>query len=562
MKFNEIFNKYMNLIGCTSKELSIDANLSESIVSRYRNGLRVPNHDTIKKISKSLSKLSSNKYKEEDIFNDFIGTNNVSTINFSNVQNNLNILIDNFDIKCSVLSKYLNYDPSYLSRIRNGNRVPSNKEEFVNSLTNFILKKYSVEKYGNVYHNIFGQDIINFDNVKYWIINNSKEENKEVANFLNKLDDFDLNDYIKSIKFDELKIPTIPFYKAKTKNYYGLEEMKKAELDFFKATVLSKSKEDIFMCSDMPMEDMAKDLDFSKKWMFGVAMCLKKGLHLNIIHNLDRPFNEMMLGLESWIPIYMTGQVSPYYFKEIKNTVYQHINYSSGSVVLTGECIKNNHSKGKYYIATNLKELDYYKEKCRLILKKASSLMDIYKVENKDQYKEFLLNGVNEKKDRKRIYSSLPLFTISDKLLKSILKRNNINSDDINKILDYKHFEEKYTNELLKTNIINDVIYNVSRDNFKDNSIYLTLSNSFFEKRISYNYDEFLEHYNSTVNYKNKNYIVTQNKEKNFDNIDITIVNEDYVILSKSVNPIIHFVIRHNKLVKAIECYNPIVVIK
>ena len=90
------------------------------------------------------------------------------------------------------------------------------------------------------------------------------------------MDDFDLNDYIKSIKFDELKIPNIPFYKAKTKNYYGLEEMKKAELDFFKATVLSKSKEDIFMCSDMPMEDMAKDFDFSKKWMFSVAMCLKK----------------------------------------------------------------------------------------------------------------------------------------------------------------------------------------------------------------------------------------------------------------------------------------------
>ena len=562
MKFNEILNKYMNLIGCTSKELSIDANLSESIVSRYRNGLRVPNSDTIKKISISLSKLSNNKYKEEDIFNDFIGTNNISTINFSNVQNNLNILIDSFDIKCSVLSKYLNYDPSYLSRIRSGNRVPSNKEEFVNSLTNFVLKKYSVEKYTDVYHNIFGQDNVNFDNVKRWIINNSKDENKEVANFLNKLDDFDLNDYIKSIKFDELKVPTIPFYKAKTKNYYGLEEMKKAELDFFKATVLSKSKENIFMCSDMPMEDMAKDLDFSKKWMFGVAMCLKKGLHLNIIHNLDRPFNEMMLGLESWIPIYMTGQVSPYYFKEIKNTVYQHINYSSGSVVLTGECIKNNHSKGKYYIATSLKELDYYKEKCRLILKKASSLMDIYKVENKDQYKEFLLNSVNEKKDRKRIYSSLPLFTISDKLLESILKRNNINSDDINKILDYKHFEEKYTNELLKTNIINDVIYNVSKDDFKDNSIYLTLSNSFFEKRISYNYDEFLEHYNSTVNYKNKNYIVTQNKEKNFDNIDITIVNEDYVILSKSANPIIHFVIRHNKLVKAIESYNPVVIMK
>lgn len=93
---------------------------------------------------------------------------------------------------------------------------------------------------------------------------------------MNKLDSFDLNDYIKAIKFDKLKVPNIPFYRSKTRNYYGIEEMKNGELDFFKATVLSKSKEDIFMCSDMPMEDMAKDINFGKKWMFAIAMSLKK----------------------------------------------------------------------------------------------------------------------------------------------------------------------------------------------------------------------------------------------------------------------------------------------
>ena len=30
-----------------------------------------------------------------------------------------------------------------------------------------------------------------------------------------------------------------------------------------------------------------------------MAMMLKKGLHLNQIHNLDRSFEEMMLGIES-----------------------------------------------------------------------------------------------------------------------------------------------------------------------------------------------------------------------------------------------------------------------
>ena len=72
---------------------------------------------------------------------------------------------------------------------------------------------------------------------------------------------------------------------------------------------------------------------------------LKKGHHLNIIHNLDRPFNEMMLGLESWIPIYMTGQISPYYLSNLKNNIYNHLNYVSAAATLSGECINGFHNK-------------------------------------------------------------------------------------------------------------------------------------------------------------------------------------------------------------------------
>ena len=58
----------------------------------------------------------------------------------------------------------------------------------------------------------------------------------------------------------------------------------------------------------------------------------------------------MMLGLESWIPIYMTGQISPYYLKEVKNSVYNHLNYVSGGAALTGECIKGAMIREKIYI--------------------------------------------------------------------------------------------------------------------------------------------------------------------------------------------------------------------
>ncbi len=561
MKFNDILNKYINLIGCSSKDVAKYSNLSESIISRYKSGNRIPNNENLKKISESLSILSEEKYKKEDIFNEFNKTINNTEIDFEIIRCNLNKLIVCLDINASELAKFLNFDASYLSRIRNGNRIPSNKQGFINELTSYIVKKYSSDAAKKSLSILFNCNIneINEEKIKNWILNNKIINDNQIDKFLKNLDNFNLNDYIKAIKFDELKVPYIPFYKAKTKSYYGIEEMKKGELDFLKGTVLSKSMENMFMCSDMPMEDMASDIKFGKNWMFGIAMCLKKGLHLNIIHNLDRPFNEMMLGLESWIPIYMTGQITPYYLKNNKTNIYNHLNYVSGSVALMGECINESHERGKYYLTANNKEVEYYKEKSELLLKKANSLMNIYREEQKEEYKLFLLNDTNIKGNRKRIFSSLPLFTINDELLIKILKRNNIPKDDINNILLYKNEEEKNIKLILKNNEINDIIYLLNKNDFND--VYLQLENMFYTKKIKYNYEEYLEHLNSTKKYaKNlKNYNITINDYKIFNNINITILKDNYVILSKSSNPIIHFVIRHPKLVEAIENFNPTV---
>ena len=562
MKFNDILNKYIDLIECSSKDIAKYSNLSESIISRYKSGNRIPNSENLKKISEALSILSNRKYKTEEIFNEFNSCINDIEFDFDIIRCNLNKLIVCLDINASKLAKFLNFDASYLSRIRNGNRVPSNKQEFVDGLTNYIVKKYDNENYKENLSILFNCSLneINEKKIKDWVLYNKVTNDNEVSKFLRNLDSFNLGDYIKAIKFDELKVPYIPFYKPKTKSYYGIEEMKKGELDFFKGTVLSKSMENIFMCSDMPMEDMANDTLFGKHWMFAIAMCLKKGLHLNIIHNLDRPFNEMMLGLESWIPIYMTGQISPYYLKNNKTNIYNHFNYVSGTVALTGECISGFHDKGKYYLTTNDKEVEYYKEKANLLLKKANSLMNIYREEQKEEYKLFLLNDSKINGNRKRIFSSLPLFTINNDLLIKILKGNNISDNDINVILSFKKEEEKNMKLILKNNEINDIIYTLNKDDL-NSDIYLSLENIFYHKKVKYNYEEYLEHLNSTFKYaeNNKNYKVTVNDYKTFNNINITILKDNYVILSKNSDPIIHFVIRHPKLVDAIDNFDPTV---
>ena len=569
MTFKDTFNKLLKELNCTSRKLSINSGISESVISRYRSGERTPKKDStqINKLIDTLYNISHEqklKYTKEDIKNILLSTlQEDNSFDYETLSKNLNNLIITLNININDLSKYIVFDSSHISRIRYGKTKPSDPISFSNKIANYIVLKYNdpdnIKKLSLLINNNITSNTL-FDQIFTYLTSNNNSSNNEddhINDFLNNLNNFDLNDYIKAIKFDQLKVPTIPFYKARTKNYYELEEMKQAEIDFLKATVLSKSKEDIFMCSDMPMEDMAKDIEFGKKWMFGIAMCLKKGLHLNIIHNLDRPFNEMMLGLESWIPIYMTGQVSPYYFKEYKNIIYGHLNYTSGNYALYGECIKGYHDKGKYYLTSNSKEIEYYKNKTNYLLKKATPLMEIYTEKDKDLYQTFLLNDSKIKSNRQRTLNTLPLFTINDKLLDKILKRNKISKEDIIKIKKYKQDEESYVNNILKNNIITDTIYNY--ENEFTNNLSLSLENIFYNQKITYTYHEYLEHLKDTINYSNKNYHVIINNDQTFKNISINIVDNNYVIISKSINPTIHFVIRHPKLKSAIENFKPIV---
>ena len=573
MNFKEVLNKYLKELNCSSKKLSNESGLSESVISRYRSGERTPvkNSEQLNKLTKALFNIAKdngkNKYTFDKIESDFNSTLASDDFDYTTFSNNLNTLITSLNINTHEMSKYIVFDASHISRIRYGKAKPSNPVEFSNKICSYILNRYKNPDDINNLMMIIGCKKSDLSNEKIystlfnWLTSEIVPVKNQISDFLHHLDSFNLDDYIKVIKFDELKVPSIPFYKAKTKHYYGIEEMKQGELNFFKGTVLSKSKEDIFMCSDMPMEDMAKDIDFGKKWMFAIAMCLKKGHHLNIIHNLDRPFNEMMLGLESWIPIYMTGQISPYYLSNLKNNIYNHLNYVSAAAALSGECINGFHNKGMYYLTTNKNEIEYYKEKSDLLLKKAKPLMEIYRENNIKEYHLFLKKDENIVCDRTRYISSLPLFTINDELLIKILKRNKLTKEEINKIIKHKNNEFKYMNSILKKNKVFDYIYVIKENEFISDTPSLSLNNLFIDKTINYTYKEYIEHLKLTNEYakNNKNYNILTEEDKTFKNITITILKNNHVIISKNSNPTIHFVIRHPKLVAAIESFNPLV---
>ena len=569
MNFSDKLNEYIDLLGCTNKQLSDITGIAPPIISGYRKGNRIPKYDSdqFKKLVSGIVTLSKEKkidtITKDNVKNDLGNFLKKENINFDLFNTNFNILIETFKINLSDLAKYLGFDSSYVSKIKNGIRKPLIISDFANGVCKFIINNY-LDTNNELIKDLIKCDDKDFkdadiitDKLYYWFTHNVNKNNNDynVDNFIKKLDNFDLNDYIKSIKFDKLFTPTFPRLKTKSQIYYGLDGYKYAQLEVLKQSAFFKSKDDIFWYSNMPMIEASKDLKFTKKYMLYLAFILKKGIRLNIIHDLDRPFKELMLGLEGWIPLYMTGQISPYYFKNNSNYLYSIIECVSGNAILHGECVTGNLDKCKLLVSTKKDDINYYRETSNLLLKKASPLMNIYTSEKKKEFLKISNAYLNIKNKRKNILLNLPCYTISDELLNKILDHNNVSKNDRNNIYELIKSEKNNISNILSNTTIVDEIKILSEDEFNTNPCFLDLSKYYYDNKIIYNYDEYLEHIELIKKFKKdyKNYNYKINNKNVFNNINIFVIDNKQVIISKVNNPITNFVIYHPMLINAIQ---------
>jgi len=571
MTFSNQLNDYINHIGCSAKELATASGLSEATLSRYRSGERFPEPESeaLVKLAAGIAALAKERdytdLTETDIFHVLSAAleSNRTIIPWNEA--NFNVLLGKFGINIAELARFLNFDASYLSRVRSGQRIPSDPDTFINNTALYMARHLidedsivALSKIMDCPQDNVATESGRIEEIRRFLSQEIKKEGNPIKSFLTKVNDFDLNDYIRAIKFDELKVPNVPFQLTSSKTYYGLKAIKDAEIDFLKSTVLAKNMDPVFMCADMPMEDMSKDETFAKKWMFGLAMMLKKGLNINIVHNLDRPFYELMLGLEAWIPMYMTGQVHPYYMEEKHNSLYCHLNYCSGQVALSGECIAGHHKDSKYYLIRLKDDVAYQKKKCHQILNRAKPLMDIYRQEEVSAFHKKIkelnqLNGVQY--DR---LNALPLFTMSEELLDRILGHNDLTSTEKQEIHNYYKLCHDAYEELLQNRTVSAEIMSCSMDEFAEYPVHLDISGAYIEKAVLYSYDEYQEHLKQLKTFAeaHANYSYRLTEDLAFRNIQMHILSGQQILISKNTAPAIHFVIQHPTLVHALENFS------
>lgn len=575
-RFHEQLNEYLEELDCTAKELGEVSGVSAATLSRYRSGSRIPDAGTeaFNSICEAIGRIAGQRgietLTEETVRESFLRCLDMTAVDKEQLRTNFNLLATALNMNMARLCQQINYDSSTVFRFRNGSRQPAEPEKFAEAVAKYVAENYTEAAEREKLARILQCDACEFveqehsaDRIKRWLLEPGREKESGVTHFLEQLDQFDLNEYIKAIHFDEWKVPpAIPFRLSTSKSYTGLKNMMEAELDFLKDTVLSKSMDPVIMYSDIPLEEMAKDPEFPKKWMFGMAIMLKKGLHLHQIHNLDRSFEEMMLGLESWIPMYMTGQISPYYLKAGQDQVFLHFLKVSGSVALTGEAIRGYHSEGKYYLARSKDEVAYYRKRAGELLNCASPLMEIYREENAGVFEVFLRSDAETAGERRNILSAPPIWILDREWLEAFLLRRKVSGEQVKKILNYADTLRQLNEHILQRNRITDEITLPEQEEFAQYPVNLSLSGMFCETDISYTWEEYQEHLEQMRMYEqaHENYILKETKAQTFRNLQIQIHEGKWAMVSKGKAPAIHFVIYHSRLREAIEQFVPPVV--
>lgn len=556
MKFSEKLNGYIRRLSCTAKELSEASQLSSAAISRLRSGSRLPDGKDLERLVGGILAVAARKgvrgLSAEEVRSDLSEASDLFLLDAELFRGNLNRLLEALSVSVSDLARALNYDTSYLSRVRSGQRTPADLRGFSAEVAKYAAGRFTGEPQRLTVAQLIGvspkdlsDDAAYYRLLLKWLTGDGRSGANSVMAFLETLDRFDQEGYLKAIRYGEWKVPTVPFSFPTTKRYYGAEEMKKGVLDFLKVTAFSKSEEPAILYNGIPLEESGED-DFRKKYQFGLAVLVKKGLQLRMIHDVGHPFSELMQSLSGYIPFYMSGQLTPYWLEN--GGAFCRSLQVSGAAAIAGECVADGVSHGMACLTKGREELSFYGMQAEDLLKKSRPLMEILRAEEREQFFASAAAGTGAFRCR---LSGLPLYTASEALLRRMLESRGIPEEEGRAVLARAARQREQAEAFLKRGTALVEVPQLSEEAFSESSVGI----EGLSKEAFYRFEEYREHLHETLDFigLHENCGLKETEAPVFRSLDLWICPGEWAVIAKKGRETVSFLTRYPPLLRSLE---------
>lgn len=454
----------------------------------------------------------------------------------------LDLLMHVAEISNVQLANELHLDPSYISKLRNGKRTLPKQSDFLTNLSSYLSKQIKRE-----YQKKAIEDIMQ----KEWS-ENLKESERNIFNWLceEKFSGNIVAKFLKQISMPVNAVASQESLVTKFENdevyYFGVEGKRKAVLQFFNKIIASEDRYQLKLFSDEESSWLLEDPKFLQTWRRVFEEVLKKGNKITIVHNISRDLDELIESVVQWIPIYMTGAISPYYCPRKRDGIFQRTIFLapelsaviSNSVCLDSDDMLNILVSDKDALNSIEQEYDKYLKICR-------PLMDIASTDYSNQYKR-LYRKIKEYGGKTFYKSKIPnLATMPKELIKKLEKENNVELMSL-----YKDARREME-DILEENEIHEILQIPISINSSDNLI-IPQSILWSKNILEINKDDLKSHYREILKLLKEydNYYVYLCDEVD-ENLNVLVRRDGGVIVERLNHPATLFGIEEQNMSSA-----------
>ena len=592
MEFSQVLRRCMDEAGCTGKELAQACGMSASTVSRYLAGTRTPDAGSLpaREIALALCKLAQEKGRTldaDEICEALLAGSRSQTPQGAGAK--LTALLDAFGVTRAKLAEALGYSPSYISRVCSQTRNVSNFDEFARTAGTFfaeralganaqdallaLCKEAAGPDRGAVSETgMQGEDALKAlaALTSAWLqAEQDTQPQSSIEPFLRKLDTFNLDTYLAAMQAARAQEEAGEEARKNTATealytfYAGVDGFCQAELDFLAAAATEPAGSSVVMFSDMPMQDkMQAKPEFPARWIAALAVLLRTGHPIDNIHNVGRGLPEMMLGLEAWLPLYMTGMVRPYYLPSQPTGPFAHLVRSSQTVALEGQAVAGAYEHVGCQLFRDEGTVAHFRQRANDLLATAKPLANVYTVQQAGELAAFLTHEAAQSGERTHVMSAPPLYTMSEELLEEAIAASTLDEAEAQRVRMARAAQLARVESELAHGETVVTISRVDEGKLSAASAHLALGEAFCTRSVPYGAQTYRKHIEQTEAFATAHptWHLAWGPDLGFRNIQITVRPDAWVLVSKNTSPAVHFVLRHKKMVEAFEHFEmPIV---
>ncbi len=462
----------------------------------------------------------------------------------------LNFLMNMTDTQNSMLAFAVSLDASHISRLRHGSRKLPKNESFVMPMARYfarnITEPFQKKTIADVLHitGDFPKDEEIISEIIYkWLINNETENNNRISSFLKG---FSNTGKVVQSPVINSNID-ITYQESENNFYYGNEGKRKAVIRFLSDIIKENQPQTLFLFSDEDMSWLNEDTEYTQKWAALLFNVLKKGNKIKIIHTISRNSDEMMEALTKWLPIYMTGAVSSYYYPKLRDGVFKRTMFiAPKTAAVISNSVKNDTSDMLNIYVNNPSAIASIETEFSRFMTMCRPLMSIMNAVSKDRFwKEFA--------DFQSIEAPTILFTQTPSLMtmpEDIAKKVSLQCPDIYEL--WKSSRKKFMDVIFKNQFV-EILTPISP---KGNQVFLPMNDMHAVNELSYTKIDYKKCLENTleISKSNPNYSAVYT-ESPLQDITIYVKEDVGVLIIKQSAPTTVFAFREPNMTATVWSY-------